>query len=280
MANFISNEIRHLMVLCFVTMFSQVECGLNILAIETIGGLSHWKVMSAVLQVLVDQGNNVTAYTPFPEPNVENYTQIDLSKDFATGIDVPLAILRDNFTNPYKSYAMLRDMGRSMCDKMYSNTKIMAAINDSSFDLVIIEPLWSDCVSYVVAQIDRPLLYVTTFSAVSYKEPWVVGGYSNPLEYANVLLPHSEPTTICQKVENVMLLLEDRIFAFIDLFLRVFNSKAYEMLDPVAPSIVLVNSNSIIEKRRPGASKVLNVGGVHLNKPKSLPPVSIAHKIM
>lgn len=269
-------QISKALVLCFVACFVQVDCGLKILAIETIGGLSHWKVMSGILQILVDQGNNVTAYTPFPEPSVENFTQIDLSDDFATGIDLPLATLRKNFTNPYKSYAMLRDIGRSMCDKMFANTKIMAAINDSSFDLVIAEPLWSDCVSYVTAKVDRPMLYVTTFSAVSYKEPWVVGGYSNPFVYANVLLPYSAPITIRQKTENVFLFLEDFSFSIVDFLSRAFYSKPYETTVPVPPSFVMVNSHSLIETQRPGAIKVLNVGGVHLRSPKPLPRVSIA----
>lgn len=268
------------LVLCFVACFAQMTRGLNILAIETIGGLSHWKVMSGVLQILVDQGHNVTAYTPFPEQNVENFTTVDVSEDFVRGIGIPLTVLQINFTSPFDTYAVLRGIGWYMCDKMFDHREIKAAIDRTDFDVVIMEPLWSDCVSYVAAHMNRPLLYVTAFSVVSFKESSVTGGYSNPLVYANVLLPYSAPSTVFQIMENIILFMVDVLFSIIDYFMRIMHSKPYETSAPISPSAVLVNSHVLIEKPRPSASKAVNIGGIHLKEPKPLPAVSIADRII
>lgn len=270
-----------ILVVCIVVLFARMNNAFNILAIETIGGYSHWKVFSGVLRILISQGNNVTIYTPFPDDGSGNCTEVDLSSDYAKGVNVPLDMLQDNFTNPYKSYLVLREIGKYMCDKMYVNTKIMKALErPEDFDLVIMEPLWSDCVSYVSAKMDLPLIYITAFSAISFKESSIAGGYSNPFKYANILLPYSSPTTIFQKIENVMLFLEDFVISVFDYLLRFIHPKPYEISDPIPPIVVFANSHTIVEKPRPRASKVLNIGGIHLNKPKPLPAVSIADQII
>jgi glucuronosyltransferase len=49
---------------------------LEILAIETASGKSHWNFMSAILRSLSENGHNVTAFTPFSDGNRVNYTEV------------------------------------------------------------------------------------------------------------------------------------------------------------------------------------------------------------
>lgn len=61
------------------TLQQPAEC-VRILAVETIGGKSHWNFMSAVLGSLADNGHNVNVFTLFLDGNRANYTEVNISE--------------------------------------------------------------------------------------------------------------------------------------------------------------------------------------------------------
>lgn len=53
----------------------------NILAVQSIAGKIHWKVMRTVLRALTDRGHTVTVFTPFADGNRPGYTEVDVSEE-------------------------------------------------------------------------------------------------------------------------------------------------------------------------------------------------------
>lgn len=255
------------------------ECA-RILAVETIGGKSHWNVMSGVLRALVDGGHDVTVFTPFVDGDRENYTEVDISDGFPTGIDLDVLELLRNFGNPVSTLRMFVDLGRAQCDIIYGNDRMKRVLNSrrrgGRFDAVIIEPFWSDCASwsYVATRLDLPLIYVTPLPVIAFMERAITGHVSNPTVVSNLLARHSVPKTFVQRLTNTALLAYGAIVQeYKELILRYTEPKAYDSNVPVPPSLVFVNSHFIIDSSRPTATNVVNVGGIHLKAPQNLSKV-------
>lgn len=75
----------------------------RILAVETIGGKSHWNFMSAVLLSLTDAGHGVTVFTPFLDGQRVNYTEVDTSKTFELVLNTTMEYLPGDIGKPNPS---------------------------------------------------------------------------------------------------------------------------------------------------------------------------------
>lgn len=251
--------------------------GERILAIEPIAGKSHWNFMKGILRALTDHGHHVTVFTPFPEGNRANYTEIDLSKEI-----VPIAIPKVDFEHKRLSennamIEFVHILSRNTCKIIYENEAVQNIMIDlnSNFDIIFIELMASECISYISTQVHIPLVYVTPPPIISYVERSVFGHYPNPAVVSHVLADHSVPRSLFERLTNTILL------AYTTFLLQYkfwtaskIDTQPFDLVEPTKPSIVFSNAHYITDASRPLPPSVIQVGGIHLDPPKKIPEVS------
>lgn len=254
----------------------------NILAIQTAAGRSHWNYMSGMLQALVDSGHNVTVFTPYPDGNRENYTEVDVSQGHKNVIDKNINDLIKLYGSPFKTILILMALARERCDHVYDNWKLKAILNNThnDFDLVLTELFYSDCVSFVANKLDLPLIYITPLPIFSFIERSITGHISNPALVSDIFANHRIPRTFGQRLTNsIVYIISTLMIRCTELKLKYSEPKEYDFISPITPSLMFVNGHFISEAPRPLATNVVNVGGIHLKAAKRLPKVRKIQKL-
>ncbi|XP_060863129.1 LOW QUALITY PROTEIN: UDP-glucosyltransferase 2-like [Metopolophium dirhodum] len=240
----------------------------NILAVETFGGKSHWNFMSSILQALVDNGHNVTVFTPFTDGNHENYTEVSISTEAITFRDVDIEDMMDKYGSPIKVTCQMLQMSRTMCGVIYENSKMKEVLANtrSDFDIVITEPSLSECVSYLAVKLNLPLIYVQPLPTMGIMERIYTGHMSNPAVVANKLASFGVPKTFIQRTSNLAILISCTIIRkFNELIMKFTEPREYDLHAPITPSLVFINRHFTIEPASSIPSNVVEIGGIHLN---------------
>lgn len=257
--------------------------GLRILAVESIAGKSHWNFMRAVLRVLTDNGHEVTAFTPFPDGDRHNYTEVDMSGVFPIKLGMDVSQIFDQFVDPMSLLPLIAQMSRMLCNIIYDNDRmkdVLSARPDDRFDLVIIEPLASNCVSHVASTLRVPMIYVVPSPMITHAEREYLGHVPNPATVSHLLARHGVPGTFVQRLGNAVLLAYSMFMVkYTEWTLKRAEPRAYDFSTPVQPSAIFVNTHLITEAPRPMSPNVVQVGGLHLEQPKGIPSVRDEYKI-
>ncbi|XP_022162081.1 UDP-glucuronosyltransferase 2B7-like isoform X5 [Myzus persicae] len=247
----------------------------RILAVETVAGKSHWYFMSSLLRSLTDAGHEVTVFTPFPEGDRANYTEVDTSRDFPIKLDMDVMQTMKDFSDPFKLINIMSHMGRFYCDAIYFNQKLkdlMASGARDRYDLLLVEPLGFDCISYLANGLGLPVIYSIPSPMLTFAEGLFTGHVSNPATVSNILAKHAVPGTFVQRFTNMALLTYGMVKSRFDQMAIFFTDpRSYDRAPTADPTIIFQNSHYITEVSRPVTSNVVYVGGVHLKPPKTIP---------
>ncbi|KAE9530950.1 hypothetical protein AGLY_011412 [Aphis glycines] len=217
----------------------------KILAVETIGCKSHWNFMSAVLRSLTNAGHSVTVFTPLTHGDRKNYTEVDLSKNFPILMAKDMKETLDVYASPFAYINMKTGLNTRYCDSVYGNQQFNEIIGNykADFDVIIIQPLSVDCMSYLASTLNLPIIYVITSPMISYAERMFTGHLSNPAVVSNLLSQQAVPKTFVQRTVNTVLL-------------------AYSILITTYDEWVLRITNPRF---------LVDIGGIHLKPSKSIP---------
>lgn len=180
----------------------------RILAISIIGSKSHWNFMSGVLRALTDEGHSVTFFTPFPIGNRENCTEVDMSGKFEKILDVDVEEMVKLYGDPIATLNTMVGMSREFCDTVYANHKLKEILKtgpQSEFDLVLIKPFESTCVTYAAIKLKLPMIYVETLPFACFLQRATSGHSSNPAVVSHYFANHAIPKTFVQRFTNTFL---------------------------------------------------------------------------
>lgn len=251
--------------------------GERILAIEPIAGKSHWNFMRGILRALTDHGHHVTVFTPFPEGNRVNYTEIDLSKEIVP-IALPNILIENNeFIKNMRLIKYVHILSRNTCKKIYENEVLKKMVTDlnSNFDIIFIELMASECISYLSTQVHLPLVYVIPPPIISYVERSVFGHYPNPAVVSHVLADHDVPRSFFERFVNAILLVCTTFLLQYKVWTAsIVDTQSFDLVEPIKPSIAFSNAHYITDASRTLSPGVIQVGGIHLEPPKKIPDVS------
>eukprot|EP00102_Acyrthosiphon_pisum_P014774 XP_008185009.2 PREDICTED: UDP-glucuronosyltransferase 2B2 [Acyrthosiphon pisum] len=225
----------------------------NILAVQTIPGKSHWNVMRAVLQALTDRGHTVTVFTPFVDGDRDGYTEVDVSDKTETRLDLDAAFLIENYGTTRKLMANMVKVTRAGCDMIYEHRQMVDILNGTSaqkFNLVVTEPLVSECVAYAATPGHAP----------------------NPAVTGHVLFSRGVPETFAERFANLVLTVYcSTLTWYIEWQLRWADPRPYDIVDLVRPSIIFTNTHFITEPVRSLTPDFVQIGGIHLTPSKPIP---------
>lgn len=263
--------------ICASWNFKPVACE-HILAISMINAKSHWNFMQGILRALTNHGHQVTVFTTFTDGNRENYTEIDLSKELDSLVHLNIDMVHNELTDYTDLIRFIYSLSRENCVTIYKNDVIQKIMADtkSKFDVIFVEFIASECVSYLSSKLNIPLVYVTPPPLISYAEHLFLGEYSNPAYVAHTLIDYSVPRTFYQRFANTMLFFYTSCLLQIITFISSkMDRQPFDLIEPVKPSIVFSNAHYITDAPRPILPNVIPVGGIHLSPPKRIPDVSI-----
>lgn len=249
----------------------------KILALETTAGVSHWNFMSAVLKPLTEAGHNVTVFTPFPDGNRANYTEVDTSKEFPMNINRDIIKMINNYSQPMQLMKIWTPFIRTLCDIVYGNNKLAEIMNDHrkhDYDLIIMEPFAMDCTSYLANTLNVPIIFIIPSPMIFLKEFSTLGYMPNPAYVSHLLADYAVPKTFVQRFTNIIQLLYGYyITMYYEMKLKTIDPKLYDSIPMVHPSLIFINTQYIIEAPRPVSPNLIDIGGIHLKTPKNIPNV-------
>lgn len=153
--------------------------------------------MRGILRALTDHGHHVTVFTSYPEGNRENYTEIDLSKEFIPNEHLDLNLVQQLLADNSAFIEYIHSSSRNYCKKIYENNAMQNIFKDSKskFDIIFIEIRGSECASYLSAKLNLPLVYITPPPLISYLEFSILGHFPNPAVVSNTLADYNVPIT-------------------------------------------------------------------------------------
>jgi len=268
-----------LIALCaWPTLFQWTPVGAaNILAVQPIAGKSHWNVVRAVLRALTDRGHNVTVFTPFVDGDRPGYTEVDVSEKASMFFAIDATFLIQKFSSRKKTLWSMANYTRRSCDMIYGDQRmvdILDGVATRQFDLVVTEPLGSDCVAYAATVLRVPLVYVVAFPIITFMERSLTGHTPNPASTAHVLSSYSTPKTFAERFVNVVLTVYcSALKWYSELQLKLANHRAYDSADLIKPSLIFINSHFTTDPARPLTPDLVPIGGIHLAPPKPIPEV-------
>ncbi|XP_015379885.1 PREDICTED: UDP-glucuronosyltransferase 2A3-like [Diuraphis noxia] len=250
--------------------------GARILAIEPCGSKSHWQYMKSILDLLAVR-HHVTVITPLLTNNRENYTEIDASQVLPI---YPLMGAMEmieqygsvmNILPPWPK----RSHERDICDAFYEFEPIRDLLNrgaDGRYDVIMLEPFYSPCLSYLAHKMRVPEIYVIPSSMIT-MESMLFGTEPNPSYVPHLLYNGAVMDGFMQRLTNVAL------FAYVKIVVWLTNVRMmYREPRPYDiagirhnPSLVFINTHFITESPRPFPVKMIQIGGIHLQPPKVLP---------
>ncbi|VVC33549.1 UDP-glucuronosyl/UDP-glucosyltransferase [Cinara cedri] len=247
----------------------------NILAVQTVPGLSHWNVMRSVLRPLIEHGHNVTAFTPFVDGDRDNYVEVDMSDVMRVHINENVTYVRGKVSTTATFMAILINITRSYCDVIHEHprmTEILTAALPSEFDLLITQPVASKCVAYVATVLRIPLVYVVVPAVFTDLERSISGQFPNPATFGHTLFPRAIPKTFLDRLSNTVLTVYcSFLLRYNEWWQKVSDPRPYDDVDLIKPSITFTNAHYITDFSRPLTPDVISIGGIHLTPPKELP---------
>jgi len=252
----------------------------NILAVQTIPGKSHWNVMRAVLQALTDRGHTVTVFTPFLDGDRDGYTEVDVSDQTGPRLDLDATFLIENFGTTRNLMTNMMPVTRSGCDMVYEHRQMADILNgtaEQKFNLVITEPLVSECVAYAATVLQVPMVYVIPPPIITYLERSMTGHVPNPAATGHVLFGRFAPETFAERFANLVLTVYcSTLTWYTEWQLRRADPRPYDIVDLVKPSIIFTNTHFITEPTRSLTPDVVQIGGIHLTPSKPIPKVILS----
>lgn len=250
----------------------------RILALAPIAAQSHWNFMKGILRALTDRGHHVTVFTSFPENSRENYTVVDMSKELPTYLRLGVDDAKKQFGGSSHLIRSVSQWSRNSFQSIYDSDvmrKIRAAPTPG-FDVVFVEIMASECVSYLSVELNVPLVYVSPPPLLSYVDRSVIGHHPNPAAVSDTISAYSIPRTFVQRFVNTLSLMYT--YGLVQYYntwnVNEADKRPFDRAVPAKPSIVFSNGHLTIDTARPLPPNVIQIGGIHLSAPRKIPKVS------
>lgn len=267
--------------LVFVAVGIALSDSAHILAVVPFNGRSHFIVMEPLFLALAGRGHDVTVVSTFPQKSpVQNYHDIDMSHIMPPAINsYNYSFIREAMHDIPGVINVVIKLGLRVCDVMFEQKEIQDLINTKAkYDVIITEAFGSDCFAYFAHKLNIPLITMITSSSL----PWAslrTGDPDNPSYVVSYLVDYSQQMTLYERMSNTFWLLYANVVyrLYSDhpstrMAQKYFGTDLPPTEDIVQKtSLLLVNSHFSVTQRKPYATNVIEVGGIHIREQNPLP---------
>ncbi|XP_072384379.1 uncharacterized protein [Diabrotica undecimpunctata] len=273
---------KSFLVLVVIIVISDVE-SYRILGVFPHTSNSHSTIFLSVMKGLVEKGHNVTVVsTRTFDTDRTNYRHIDLSKDITVTIGTVniSTVNNDHALTRYLTAYHLFNRNIDKCHQGLSSPTFQKFLKmrKQRYDVVIFEYFAVDCFLGVVSKINAPIIGLSSSTLM----PWIserVGNPSNTAYVPNNLLAFSDKMTFWERVENTLIsIVHKLLFQFYKLpkdkkLARKYIGKKGSKLEKFLynSSLILSNTHFSLNLPRPLVPNVIEIGGIHIDKPHPLP---------
>ncbi|XP_055531216.1 UDP-glycosyltransferase UGT5-like [Wyeomyia smithii] len=260
----------------------------RILAVFAFPGRSHWMMIDAIINELLDRGHQVTCIANYPlsRGQHENYTDIRIA---------PIYDFWKKSVRVESLYDLTEiSIHRMLVDFLYSLGLETAAygftrdnvrdfiVNDHSrFDLLLAEQFYQEAYLMLAHKYKVPIVTVGTFGFAQYMGPMM--GMMNMWSHVpHEFLPYTDKMTFYQRMYNSMVSSYELVMRSLyympkqEAMARTHFAHLEGPLPKVADlerqvSVILLNSHTPLTTTRAKLPGLVQVGGLHIKKPKPLP---------
>lgn len=273
---------KSFLVLVVIIVISDVEA-YRILGVFPHTSKSHATIFLAIMKGLVEKGHNVTVVsTRTFDTDRNNYVHVDLSKDIRVTMGtVNISIVNnDKALTRYLTAYHLFNRNIDKCEKGLSSPTFQKFLKTrgEKYDVVIFEYFAVDCFLGVISKINAPIIGLSSSTLM----PWVAERMGNPSNTAyvpNNLLAFSDKMSFWQRMENTVISIGHKLlFQFYKLprdkkLARKYIGKKGSKLEKFLynSSLLLSNTHFSLNLPRPLVPNVIEIGGIHIEKPHPLP---------
>jgi glucuronosyltransferase len=256
-----------------------VTCS-RILALFPHVGKSHHDVYEPYLKTLAARGHEVVVVSHFPQENpLSNMTDISIKGSVPLG-SIQIVSFQDvDSKGSILNTITLSYLADLHCKSILSLTKVQQLVNQR-FDLIITELFNTDCFLGLIHVLKTPFIYFSS----SVLMPWAndrIGNPDNPSYIPNIFQQHSDKMGFFERLSNAVDTILEKWIVYPLLFDLPGRSIAEKQLGvPLPPladiarrgSLILVNTHFSLSKARPLVPAVIEVGGIHIDRPPNKLP--------
>ncbi|XP_070496887.1 UDP-glucosyltransferase 2-like [Chironomus tepperi] len=280
-------EIKMKSFLIFIAIFMLGEStnGHRILGLFPHPGYSHFKFFQPIMMALADAGHDVTVVSQFPnkEPH-ENYKD-ELLNDIGGGMLNVISLdmfKKENTFNHFWEFFVLKKYAQDACEHALNSSAIKNIFNQGRrepFDLIIVEMFNTDCMLGVAEKLKAPIIGLSSCNIM----PWHATKIGLPYEpgfLPTTFLGHSDHMTFGERLSNWLTLIYMNVMyktyiqsadnAYLKSRFGDDFPKTSELIKKV--SMVFVNQHYSLNGAKHLSPNVIELGGVHIGKPKTLDP--------
>ncbi|KAL7043666.1 hypothetical protein ACKWTF_001618 [Chironomus riparius] len=278
-------KMKSFMIFIAILILGQSSNGHRILGLFPHPGFSHFHFFQPVMYALAEAGHDVTVVSHFPnkEPH-ENYKDELLDNVNAGLLNVVSLDMfkKQNTFNHFIEFFMLKNFAQESCQLALNSSAIKNVFNQGRrepFDLIIVEMWNTDCMLGVAEKLKAPIIALSSCNIM----PWHTTKLGLPYEpgfLPTTFVGYSDHMSFGARLSNWLTL------AYMNFMYKTFvqkNDNTYlkrkfgddfpktsELIKKV--SMVFVNQHYSLNGAKHLSPNVVELGGVHIGKPKPLDP--------
>lgn len=261
----------------------------KILVIVPYPSKSHFITFKRLFVGLAEKGHNVTVLSYYSlDKSIHNYRSIKFgglemfySKEKINSI---LNIKHLTSNRKYLTYLMpllIEESSQLSCDNGLNSTSVRNFLKEKNhFDLAIVQYFDSDCFLPLAKTFNAPIIRIHTCSLMAWSSDRY-GNPNNPAYIPNNLLAFSDKMTFFERVENTLVTFVHDLYINVIAIKkdRTISMKYFGELsntlhtDILNDSLLLVTTHYTFNLPRPLVPNVIEIGGIHIEKPQPMPQV-------
>ncbi|KPU76021.1 uncharacterized protein Dana_GF12119, isoform D [Drosophila ananassae] len=288
----ITNVLQILMLSIVALLKPEMGDGARILAAFVFPASSHFMMTNAIIRELVKRGHEVTFITPFSlskENLGPNYKEILIAQ---ANIWDPMkemanvnSVLEMSDVNQLTFLRMVNVLGPLSTDFAFEQPEIQALVNAQDkvgkYDLLLVEQFYNEGILILSHLYKIPVVTVMTYGGTNYLSQ--LFGIVTPWSYVpHLYMPFSDRMPLWERTVNVFisgtedLLRRYSYYPEQDAILKKHFANKLDRVPTIRElesniSAVLLNGYMPLTSPRPLAYNMIPVGGLHIQKPKTLP---------
>ncbi|XP_055588577.1 UDP-glycosyltransferase UGT5-like [Uranotaenia lowii] len=281
----------NLVIVLLIALISclSVTSGSSILFLAPFNGPSHWLMLKQIIRELASRGHEITCITgiKFGE-KLPNYNEVFIDPPYPMWDKFPLAAIYNTkgYTSDFNNLFLYWRLGLDNSQYGLESENVQRFLNrdDLHFDLVVSEQFFQESWLMFAHKYNAPIVTISTYGysdffdrAMGLLTPWS--------SVPHMLLDYDDGMNFSQRIYNCIISSLDYIIREFD-YLPKQNALAKQYFADLERqrgplpsvqalqkniSLILVNSHPMLAKPRPSITGLVNVAGVHIPPPKSLP---------
>lgn len=267
-------------VLILLLLAASSRCA-KILGIFNIASISHQIVFQPIWKELSLRGHQVVVVTPNPlnDPTLVNLTEISIEFLYNR-----LEDFKQDLSGGMDHWKMMDAVIPFLIDnnkQILSHNEVNSLIeSNETFDVVLVEANFASFAAFA-AKYKCPVVGVASMAITNHMHQ-ILGSPTHPTLYPDVTSSYTNEMTLLEKVDAVLFDIWYRykysyelMPALDEIIKQYFGNETPNLKElEKSISIVLLNTNPILHKRRPYGPNIIDMEGrVHIKQQKPLPSV-------